>query len=227
MGLNKSPIEWTDYTWNPVSGCWGPGGSRKRPKWCPFCYARKIATRFKGTKAHPNGFLPTFHPEILLDPFKLKKLNMIFTCSMGDLFGKWVPDKCIMSVLSSIENNPHHIFQILTKSPENLMKWKRFFPSNLWLGVSVCRQEDIGRIFFLSMIDPAVRFISFEPLLGPISVNLDRIDWIIIGAQTNPLRIPKEEWAGALISQTRDLDIPIFIKDNLHWPEKIREFPES
>lgn len=226
MSLNKSPIEWTDYTWNPVTGCWGPGGSRKRPKWCPACYARKIATRFRGREAFPNGFEPTFHPDRLAEPYRLKKPSMIFTVSMGDLFGSWLPDSWIAGVLAAVSNNERHIFQILTKNPENLYGWQKFFADNLWLGVSVSRQEDVNRIFHLRMQPVRTRFVSFEPLLGPVEADLRNIGWIIIGGQTRPMRIPKKEWVQPLIEQARAREIPIFLKDNFHWPEKIREFPE-
>jgi protein gp37 len=227
MSLNKTKIEWTDFTWNPITGCWGPGGSREKPNWCPYCYAKKIATRFEGTIAFPRGFEPTFHPDRLVEPYKLKKPSRIFTCSMSDLFGSWLPDHWIGEVLFTVANNPKHAFMVFTKCPKNLFKWDKFFPANLWVGVSVNEQKDIERIFYLRMIDPKIRFISFEPLLGPIDINLDRIDWIIIGAQTNPVKIPKKDWVLPLIEQARKNNIPIFLKNNLHWHEVIQEFPNQ
>ena len=227
MSLNKTKIEWTDRTWNPKTGCYGPKGSRKRPRWCPACYARRIATRFKGTKAFPNGFEPTFHPERLIEPYKLKKPCRIFTCSMADMFGPWVPDNWTGEILFTMEANPIHTFQVLTKNPENPGKWQRFFPRNLWLGVSVTRQDDVERISCLKTVEPKIRFVSLEPLLGPVDADLRGIAWIIIGGQTRPTRIPDKEWVRSLIGQARQLRIPVFLKNNLHWHEDIREFPPA
>ena len=223
--MNKTKIEWADFTWNPVTGCYGPEGSKESPNWCPYCYAKKIATRFKGTEAFPEGFKPTFHPDRLLDPYEMKKPSRIFACSMTDLFGPWLPDNWVGEVLFSIGNVPRHTFIILTKSARNLLKWQRYFPTNLWLGITVTEQKDVERISYLRTVDQNVKLISFEPLLGPINVNLEGIDRIIIGAQTNPTRIPKKDWVVALINQARELGISIFLKKNLCWPEKIQEFP--
>lgn len=225
MSLNRSPIEWTDKTWNPETGCYGPKGTKEKPKCCPYCYARKIANRFR--RIFRNGFDPTFYPDRLIEPYKLKKPSRIFACSMGDLFGSWVPDPWISGVLSTIDNNKRHVFQILTKNPENLYKWKNSFPDNLWLGVSVTRQDDAGRIFHLRMQPVRTKFVSFEPLLGPVETDLCNVDWIVIGAQTRPARIPEKEWVENLIDQARSREIPVFLKDNLGWPETVREFPKA
>jgi len=227
MSLNKSSIEWTELTWNPVTGCYGPRGSRQRPRWCPACYARRIATRFRGTPAFPNGFEPTFHPDRLIDPYRLKRPSRIFTCSMADLFGSWVPDSWINEVLGAIANSPRHTFQVLTKNPENLARWQRHFPRNLWLGVSVTCQKDVDRIAYLRMVDVSVRFVSFEPLLGEVDTSFDGLDWIIIGAQTRPTKIPQKVWVQTLINQAGKKRIPVFLKHNLRWPERIEEFPEA
>jgi protein gp37 len=141
------------------------------------------------------------------------------------MFGPWIPDNWIGEILFTMAANPIHTFQVLTKNPEDLSKWQKFFPANLWLGVSVTKQEDIKKIDYLRMVEPAIRFISFEPLLGPIDAVLERIHWIIIGAQTRPNRIPEKEWVQRLIDRARKLSIPVFLKDNLRWPEKIQEFP--
>ncbi len=240
MSLNSTGIEYVDYTHNIITGCWGPGGSRKHPKWCSFCYAKRLAERF-----FPNGFLPTFHPDRIPELFRLKQPEnsrkmrkpwiaekfpnnwFIFEGSMGDVFGDWVPESWTGNVLCTIANCSDHIFLIPTKCHRNLLNWKKFFPPNLWLGVSVCRQKDVERLFYLKMTDASVKYVSFEPLLGPIKADLKGIDWIILGAQTQPTRLPRKEWVEAIIRQARDRDIPVFIKDNLNWPEKIREFPEK
>lgn len=226
--MNRTKIEWTDFTWNPVTGC---------EHGCPYCYARKIATRFKDL--FPNGFEPTFHPERLREPYKVSKnfrsrnpnlpegAAMIFTVSMGDLFGNWVPAKWIEAVIRVAEDNPHHIFQFLTKNPA---RYKEFeFPKNCWLGTTVTSYKDQDRIFDLPRYRGNVNFVSFEPLLGPVYIDgwvLGYIDWVIIGAQTNPYRPPKQEWVESIIQQAKDAGVAVFLKDNLRWPTKIQEFPE-
>jgi len=188
-----------------------------------------------------NGFEPTYHPERLIELYELRPPGnskrkpwidkafpnnwLIFEGSMGDIFGDWVPDSWAGNILCTIANCHDHIFLISTKCQKNLLKWNRFFPPNLWLGVSVTRQEDIERLLYLNMTDAKIKYISFEPLLGPINTSFDGIDWIILGAQTRPTKIPKEEWIQSLIAQARDLNIPVFLKDNLRWTEKIQEFP--
>jgi len=227
MSLNRTKIEWTDATWNPRIGCYGAGGSKENPRHCPYCYARRIARRFKGSPAFPNGFEPTFHPDRLIEPYKLEKQSRIFACSMGDLFGPWLPENWTGEVLCAIGNNPKHTFKVLTKSPRGLSRWQRFLPRNLWLGVSVTEQGDVERIFHLRMAEASVRFVSFEPLLGPVNVDLFGLDWIVIGAQTRPARLPATEWVSCLLDAAKERDIPVFLKDNLRWPERIREFPSN
>jgi len=204
-----------------------------------------MAERYEGTLAFPNGFKPNFHPDRLIEPWKLKPPSiskrkrkpwiakafpdnwMIFEVDMGDAFGDWVPDSWIGNLLFTIANCPKHIFLMLTKNARNLMKWNRFFPPNLFLGVSVTRQEDIGRIFHLRMTTAKIKVISFEPLLGPINTNLDGIDWVIIGAQTQPAKIPQKGWVKTLMEQARKLKTPIFLKDNVKYGRVIREFPNE
>ncbi len=217
--MNRTKIEWTDFTWNPVTGCLHG---------CPYCYGRKIANRFRSI--FPNGYKPTFHPERLEEPYRIKKPSKIFVCSMGDLFGNWVPAKWIEAVIRVAEDNPQHIFQFLTKNPA---RYKEFsFPRNCWLGTTVTSYEDQDRILDLPRYGEngrTINFVSFEPLLG--EVNLEGwiwgyIDWVIIGAQTNPYRPPKPEWVERIIVGARRNGKPVFLKDNLRWPERIQEFPE-
>lgn len=207
---HKTKIEWTDYTWNPVTGC---------KHGCPYCYARKISNRFYG------NFEPTFHPERLKEPYNLKKPSKIFVVSMGDLFGDWVPITWIKEVIKVAEQNPQHTFQFLTKNPFRYTNFN--FPKNCWLGTTVNTKDDEKRIPELnSMSGINKTFISFEPLLGEI--NYPPIcSWIIIGAQTNPEIQPKKEWVQKLIDEAWKRNIPVFLKDNLNWEEKIKQFPEE
>lgn len=178
--MNKTSIEWCDYTWNPVTGC---------KHGCPYCYARKIAERFKGTKAWPQGFEPMFHSTRLSDPGSSQKHQSIFVCSMADLFGDWVPDAWILSVLSTAALIPQHTYLFLTKNPKRYLTIPGdYLSENFWFGATVTNQQDADRrIAVLSAVPKVRKFISFEPLLGVISnLDLDGIDQVILGAQTNP-----------------------------------------
>lgn len=215
MNRAKHTIGWCDWTWNPITGCKNN---------CSYCYARKIATRFKGTKAFPKGFEPTFHPERLEEPAKLKKPSKIFVCSMGEMFSNWIPDEWIGRILTTISENPKHIFQILTKFPRRAKVW--VLPRNVWLGLTVDTADQIEELNDLLEANATVKFISFEPLLEEIDIDLKGIDWIIIGAQTNPIKLPKKEWVYKIIAEAKGQNIPVFIKDNLNWAIKIQEFPK-
>lgn len=217
--MNKTGIEWCDYTWNPVTGC---------KHGCPYCYARKIAERFKGSKAWPQGFDPMFHPERLDDPVKMKKPQTIFVCSMADLFGDWVPAWWIWDTFAAMDAAPQHTYIMLTKNPERM---KRFAPQkgdlprgvkeNWWFGTSVTCQIDTVRIKPLLEMD-GNRFISFEPLIrdpGP----LDLIDtWkgplikqVIIGAQTNPFYPVQVSWIKTIEDAADRAGAKVFVKDSL------------
>ncbi|RLG20369.1 hypothetical protein DRN77_07825 [Methanosarcinales archaeon] len=232
MNLN-SPIGWCDATWNPVTGCLNN---------CPFCYARKLAEgRLKGRFGYENGFKPTFHANRLKEPYKLKKPSKIFVTSMGDIFGNWNPQQWFSAVMEVVIANPRHTFQFLTKCPQYIGAFLECehidqIPDNMWVGVSVTCQADLWRIELLrKYVSGGKRFISFEPLLAPITtLDLSNIDWIIIGAQTgnHPDKIkPKVEWITELCSMAHNCLIPIFMKDNLlqYLPDGYnvqQEFPD-
>jgi len=208
--VNRTKIEWTDYTWNPITGC--KGG-------CHYCYARKIYQRFN------RSFEPQFHIERLTEPIKLKKASKIFTCSVSDFFADWNEPIWKLLVQEVMHTCPQHTFQILTKKHLNIYELGK----NVWVGVSITSrlvaQEKID--FLVGRSDAKVKFVSFEPLQDKIHCDLGGINWIIIGAQTNPYRPPKKEWVEHLIEQAREYNIPIFLKDNLHWPERIQEYPDG
>jgi len=226
--MNRSKIEWTDYTWNPITGC---------TRNCHYCYARRMAYRLQGRAGYPkeNPFFPCFHPDRLLEPTVVKKPSKIFTCSMGEIFDKEASDVWLQLVLDVIFNCPQHTFQLLTKQPKNIPNWEEaeaHWPSNIWLGVSVdgltCGQEQIDDLLESSF--PYLKFVSFEPLLGPVKdIYLEGIQWVIIGAQTGAgAKQPRKEWIESIVSQVTEYDIPVFIKDNLDWfGDRPQEFPKE
>lgn len=223
--MNRTKIEWADYTWNPVTGCLNG---------CPYCYARKIAARFP--KAFPLGFKPMIHIDRLGEPLKLKKPARIFTVSMGDLFGDWVPPGWQHKVFEIVDRCPRHTFIFLTKNKPGMIKalreWYRGrLPANVWAGVTLTGQEEPGAVNPSWHLTGGKVFVSYEPVLGPPDLEaIARVDWLIIGAQTNP-RLPtgdlflQSEWTAQAIAAARDAEIPIFLKDSLRWHEEIREFP--
>jgi len=223
--MNKTKIEWCDYTWNPITGCWGPMGSAERPNWCPYCYARKIAQRF-----FPNKFEPTFYKDRLEEPLRLRRPSKIFVCSMGEMFGPWIPIEWIEKIMSIIRVS-NHTFFLLTKAPLNLSIFHLDYP-NLWVGLTIDGRDSCEKSsFWFFNPNTERRFISFEPLLQEIW-DLDAIlkhlkpKWIIVGAQTNPKKLPKAEWVEEIIKKAREEKIPIFLKDNLGREEKICEWPD-
>ena len=219
--MNRIKNEWADYTWNPVTGCL---------RNCDFCYARKLAeTRLRGRFGYPEvePFKPTFHPNRLSEPIRIKKPAKIFVVDMGDLFGEWVDSDWIGKIISVVRECPQHIFQFLTKNPKRY--WEFDFPQNCWLGTSVCNSRAIENIEFMRGLKTPVKFISFEPLLSdmPFVILID-IDWIIIGAQTGrSARPPKFEWVERLLNAADLYGIPVFMKNNLDYKFKRREFPRN
>lgn len=221
--MNRTAIEWTDFTWNPITGC---------SRGCVYCYARRMAYRLRGRYGYPqdNPFTVTFHPDRLVEPGQRKKPSKIFTCSMGELFdpeAKWIWTE---QIFTAMKWTPHHTFQVLTKQPQNVLDRHFKIPHNCWLGISQDgRYTDDSMFHYLLNIEAKTKFVSFEPLLGPIlGLNLDEIDWIIIGAMTGAGAVPpRKEWVANLISAARAYDVPVFLKDNLHWPLQIREWPKE
>ncbi len=182
-----SGIEWTDATWNPVTGC-----SKISPG-CKFCYAERLARRLQvmGNPRYTNGFAVTLHADQLALPLRWRTPKRIFVNSMSDLFHDEVPFEFVDRVFDVIERAPRHVFQILTKRPERLVEWhqirsaSRAIPVNAWLGVSIESGRYIARADVLRRMDVAVRFISAEPLLGSLAeLNLSGISWLIVGGES-------------------------------------------
>jgi protein gp37 len=215
--MNKTKIEWTDFSWNPITGC---------NHGCWYCYAKKLTTRFK--KVFPNGFKPTFYPTRLKEPWKYKKPSKIFVCSISDLFAPWTLPYWRSLVMVSIKNCPvKHTFQLLTKNPELIPRDR--FPDNVWIGTTVTNKNgDWRNIEEIKKVTAKIRFVSFEPLLNylPIDVCLDGLQWIIIGKLTGSRRIKLNgDWVHDIINEAERHDIPFFLKHNLGWNYKNQEYP--
>ena len=190
---NKSAIEWTDATWNPVTGC------TKITRGCDNCYAERLAERFRGTPGHPfeNGFDLTLHPERLSQPLSWRRPRLVFVNSMSDLFHKRIPTEFIDSVFDTMEAADRHVFQVLTKRSSLMKEYlqRRYgqcaAPKHIWCGVSVEDHTATARIQHLQKAPVPVRFLSIEPLLGPVgNIDLEGISWVIVGGESGPQRAP-------------------------------------
>lgn len=209
---NRSSIEWTESTWNPLTGC------NKVSPGCKNCYAERMAHRLKAMNSpnYSNGFELTLHDHVLSYPLTWKKPSMIFVNSMSDLFHEEVPISFILRVFDVMREATWHTFQVLTKRSERLanlnsqIKW----PNNVWMGVSVENSDYEFRIDDLRGTGASTKFISLEPLLGPLpSLNLSRIDWVIVGGESGPrARSIKKEWVTEIRDQCLMTNVPFFFK---------------
>lgn len=212
----KSEIEWTDATWNPVTGC------TKISPGCKHCYAEVFAERFRGVPGHPyeQGFDLKLWPARLEVPLRWKKPRMIFVNSMSDLFHERVPGEFIGSVFQTMVRAPQHTFQVLTKRASRLAEWHLDNPifweiPNVWLGVSVeDRQYGVPRIEQLRSVRAAVRFLSVEPLLEDLgTLDLTGINWVIVGGESGRGARPMQpEWVRSVHDQCRAASVPFFFK---------------
>lgn len=209
--MNKTSIEWCDSSWNPVTGCMHS---------CPYCYARKIAERFRGSKAWPNGFEPTLHMDRMDEPQKITKPQTIFVCSMADLFGRWIPDAYLALVSAACKKAPWHTYIFLTKNPQRYHQLSAsFFQPNMWFGASVTRQEDYDRLMAVrSLPDWINTFVSFEPLFGDMDIGeLAPIRQVIVGAQTNPTVMPEFDAILEIQREANHAGAGVFCKDSLAY----------
>jgi protein gp37 len=209
----SSAIEWTDATWNPLRGC------TKISPGCKHCYAETFAERFRGVPGHPyeHGFDFRLVPEALDLPLSWKKPRFVFVNSMSDLFHDRVPVEYIEQVFSVMRRAPQHVFQVLTKRSERLRELapRLTWSSNVWIGVSVESERYLSRVADLVTVErAAIRFLSIEPLLGPIPcLPLNGIDWVIVGGESGPGARPlAEEWACSIRDQCVRYKVPFFFK---------------
>lgn len=215
--MAETKIEWTDKTWNPVTGC------TKKSEGCVHCYAEVMARRLKGMGQlkYRNAFSLTLHPEDLDEPKKWRKAHNIFVCSMGDLFHEDVPFEFVDKVMKTIRETPWHRYQILTKRAERMEEYflSHSVPSNAWLGVTVEVQRTLSRIDNLRHLPASVRFLSCEPLLEDLGhMDLEGVDWIIVGGESGTQARPmKEEWVLNIKRQAEEQDIAFFFKQWGTW----------
>lgn len=207
MSSSNTGIEWTDKTWNPTTGC------DKVSPGCAHCYAEALTGRFP--KSFPQGFKLTLHPDRLEQPKKWRSPSRIFVNSMSDLFHKDIPLSYLQEVFAVMRETPWHIYQILTKRDKNLAKLapQLEWSENIWVGVSVENQKYTSRIDSLRKVPAKVRFLSCEPLLGALDLNLEAIDWVIVGGESGFQHRPMEpDWVRGILQQTRETNTAFFFK---------------
>lgn len=210
-------IEWTDKTWNPITGC------TKISAGCLNCYAEVMSRRLKamGKDKYKNEFELTLHPASLEEPLKWIKPYNIFVCSMSDLFHKGVPDYFIDKVIDVIIQTPQHNYQILTKRAERMVEYFscRAIPSNAWIGVTVDVTSSKERIDYLRNLKAPIRFLSCEPLLEDLGdLNLENIDWVIVGGESGSKARPmKEDWVISIKEQAENQGSAFFFKQWGTW----------
>jgi protein gp37 len=211
MSLSTA-IEWTDSTWNPVTGC------TKISSGCANCYAERLALRLQamGNPSYKNGFSVTLHEDALELPLKWKKPQSIFVNSMSDLFHEDIPLEFILRVFEVMRQAKQHRFQILTKRPERMLELDPQLPwaSNIWMGVTVEDNNQISRIEHLRNSHASVKFLSLEPLLSALpNLRLNGIDWVIVGGESGPKARPiRENWVLDIRNQCQNRNVPFFFK---------------
>lgn len=210
--MAQSGIEWTDATWNPTTGC-----SKISPG-CKHCYAERMSKRLKamGVKKYVNEFEVTLHEDALEIPLSWKTPHTIFVNSMSDLFHENIPEDFIQKVFNVMRKAHWHQFQVLTKRSERLAKMASNidWPQNVWMGVSVENADYTFRIDHLRQTEAHIKFLSLEPLLGPLSnLNLDNIDWVIVGGESGPGARPIHKgWVIDIRDQCLNVNVPFFFK---------------
>lgn len=210
--MAQSNIEWTEMTWNPTTGC------DKISAGCKFCYAEIMSKRLQamGLEKYKDNFEVRIHEDALDTPYTWKNSKVVFVNSMSDLFHKDIPLDFIKKVFKVMNNNPQHVFQVLTKRAERLLelhaelKWSH----NIWMGVSVENEKVKDRIDFLRGTNAKVKFLSLEPLIGPLpDLNLTNIDWVIVGGESGHKPRPMDaDWVIDIQEQCNKSDVAFFFK---------------
>ena len=213
----KSKIEWTDKTWNPITGC------TKYSSGCVNCYAEMMSRRLKamGIKKYENEFSITLHEECLEEPFHWKGSNNVFVCSMSDLFHEKVPFDFIDKVMNTIKKTKNNRYQLLTKRAERMAEYfsNRSVPKNVWLGVTVEDENAKYRIDYLRNLKAPIKFLSCEPLLSDLGeLDLQGIDWVIIGGESGSKARPmNKDWVLSIKKQADESNVVFFFKQWGTW----------
>ena len=215
--MKTTKIEWTDKTWNPITGC------TKKSAGCAHCYAESMARRIQamGLDKYKNGFQLTLHEEDLKGPLSWKSSHNIFVCSMSDIFHEDVPFEFIDRIMETIHCTPQHRYQILTKRAERMEEYflSRKIPKNVWLGVTVECQNTKYRIEHLRALNASVKFLSCEPLIEDLgTIDLNGIDWIIVGGESGPQARPMQlNWVMNIKRQVEQYGAAFFFKQWGTW----------
>jgi len=210
--MAQSSIEWTEMTWNPTTGC------NKVSAGCKFCYAEIMSKRLQamGIEKYADGFKVRIHPEALNIPYTWKSSKVVFVNSMSDLFHKDIPLDFIKQVFHVMNENPQHVFQVLTKRSERLLKLHKEFrwTHNIWMGVSVENEKVKERIDLLRKTRAKTKFLSLEPLLGPLpKLDLKNIDWVIVGGESGHKPRPmNSDWVLDIQEQCEQAKVAFFFK---------------
>lgn len=215
--MRTTKIEWTDKTWNPITGC------SKKSTGCLHCYAEVMSRRLKamGQAKYSKGFSVTLHEQCLEEPLNWKGTHNIFVCSMSDIFHEEVPFEFVDKMFEIIKRTPQHRYQILTKRAERMAEYfsNRFIPNNVWLGVTVEAQSSRFRIGYLRNLLASVKFLSCEPLVEDLGeLDLTGIDWVIVGGESGPKARPMEEaWVLNIRRQVDEQGARFFFKQWGTW----------
>ncbi|QNF32195.1 phage Gp37/Gp68 family protein [Adhaeribacter swui] len=210
--MAQSSIEWTELTWNPTTGC------TKISAGCKFCYAEVMANRLQamGIDKYKDAFAIRIHPDTLKIPYSWKSPKIVFVNSMSDLFHDQIPFSFIKQVFEVMNDNPQHIFQVLTKRAERLLKLSHElkWTNNIWMGVSVEDDRVVERIEYLCNTNAKIKFLSLEPLIGPLSnLNLKNVDWVIVGGESGRKPRPmRAEWVLDIQNQCEKAGVAFFFK---------------
>ena len=210
--MAQSSIEWTEMTWNPTTGC------NKISAGCKYCYAEVMTRRLEamGIEKYKDGFEVRMHEDALSVPYLWKKPKVVFVNSMSDLFHHEVPFEFIEKVFTVMNNTPQHTYQVLTKRSDRLyeLHHRLQWTPNIWMGVSVEDEKVMDRIDFLRETNAVVKFLSCEPLIGPLpDMNLDNIHWVIVGGESGRKARPmKEDWVWDIRQQCNDAGVAFFFK---------------
>lgn len=210
--MAQSKIEWTELTWNPTTGC------NKVSQGCKFCYAEVMAKRLKamGQEKYKNGFKLTLHGDMLKIPSTWKTPKIVFVNSMSDLFHKDIPFEFIERVFEVMNDNPQHVFQILTKRADVLFEYHKHlkWSHNIWMGVSIENEKELWRVNLLRKTRAKIKFLSCEPLLGPLTkLKLNKINWVIVGGESGRRPRPmKPEWVYEIFDKCEKANVKFFFK---------------